>query len=54
MNIFTDLCKAGERAMKQGLEEGKSYLEIRDMKVAEIKKAAMEKMKLFGSQNAVK
>ena len=54
MNIFTDLCKAGERAMKKGLEEGKSYLEIRDMKVAEIKKAAMEKMRLFGSENRVK
>lgn len=54
MNIFTDLCKAGERAMQQGLAEGKSYLEIRDMKVAEIKKAAMEKMKLFGSANSVK
>lgn len=54
MNIFTDLCKAGERAMQQGLAEGKSYLEIRDMKVAEIKKAAMEKMRLFGSENTAK
>ena len=49
MNIFTDLCKAGETAMQQGLAEGKSYLEIRNMKVEAIKKAAMEKMKLFGS-----
>ena len=54
MNIFTDLCNAGERAMRQGLEEGKSYLEIRDMKVAEIKKATMEKMMLFGSAHTVK
>lgn len=54
INIFTDLCNAGERAMQQGLKEGKSYLEIRNMKVAEIKKAAMEKMKLFGSANSVK
>ena len=54
INIFTDLCKAGEEAMKKGLEEAKSYLAIRDMKVAEIKKAAMAKMRLFGSVNAVK
>ncbi|MBR2023132.1 MAG: class II fructose-bisphosphate aldolase [Clostridia bacterium] len=51
MNIFTDLCKAGEVAMQQGLAEGKGYLEIRNMKVEAIKKEAMEKMKLFGSVN---
>jgi fructose-bisphosphate aldolase class II len=48
MNIFTDLCNAGEKAMKQGLEEGKSYLEIRNMKVEEIKNAVKKKMELFG------
>ncbi len=54
MNIFTDLCKAGERAMERGLAEGKSYLEIRAMKVEEIKNAVKEKITLFGSVNAVK
>ena len=49
MNIFTDLCNAGERAMKAGLEAGEAYLQIRNRKVEEIKKATMEKMRLFGS-----
>ncbi len=51
VNIFTDLCLAGERAMKSGLADGLSYLEIRDKKVLEIKKTVMEKIKLFGSEN---
>lgn len=54
VNIFTDLCKAGERAMKRGLEEGKAYLDIRNMKVEEIKNAVKEKIALFGSANTVK
>ena len=54
VNIFTDLCKAGERAMQKGLAEGKSYLEIRNMKVAQIKEAVKEKIALFGSANTVK
>jgi len=49
VNIFTDLCNAGERGMKAGIEAGKPYLEIRNMKVEEIKKAVAEKMTLFGS-----
>ena len=49
VNIFTDLCNAGNRAMKQGLEEGKAYLDIRNMKVEEIKNAVKEKIALFGS-----
>ncbi len=49
MNIFTDLCNAGERAMKAGLEAGEKYLQIRNRKVEEIKQATMEKMRLFGS-----
>lgn len=48
VNIFTDLCNAGEKAMKEGLDAGKAYLEIRNMKVEEIKKAVMRKMELFG------
>lgn len=49
VNIFTDLCLAGNRAMAQGLAEGKAYLDIRNMKVEEIKQAVIEKMTLFGS-----
>lgn len=48
VNIFTDLCNAGEKAMKEGLDAGKAYLDIRNMKVEEIKKAVMRKMELFG------
>ena len=51
VNIFTDLCVAGENAMKQALSEGKSYLEIRNAKVQAIKEAAKRKMLLFGSNN---
>lgn len=49
MNIFTDLCNAGERAMQAGLAAGEKYLQIRNRKVEEIKQATMEKMRLFGS-----
>ena len=54
VNIFTDLCNAGNRAMKQGIDEGKAYLDIRNMKVEEIKNAVKEKIALFGSANSVK
>jgi len=49
VNIFTDLCLAGNRAMEKGLKEQLAYLEIRDRKVEEIKKAVIEKILLFGS-----
>lgn len=49
INIFTDLCLAGVRAMEKGVAEGKEYLEIRDMKVEAIKQTVMAKMELFGS-----
>jgi fructose-bisphosphate aldolase class II len=49
VNIFTDLCNAGNRAMKKGIDEGKAYLDIRNMKVEEIKNAVKEKISLFGS-----
>ena len=48
MNIFTDLCLAGSRAMKEASDAGIGYLEARNMKVAAIKAAAIEKMNLFG------
>ena len=51
VNIFTDLCLAGNRAMKDGIEKGLDYLSIRNLKVEYIKKAVMEKIKLFGSVN---
>ncbi len=49
VNIFTDLCLAGERAMKDGLEKGLGYLEIRNLKVEYIKETVKAKIKIFGS-----
>ena len=49
MNIFTDLCLAGRRAMEKGLADGLDYLSIRNLKVQEIKADVMKKMELFGS-----
>lgn len=49
VNIFTDLCLAGSAAMKEGLEKGLSYLDIRSLKVEKIRAEVMKKMKLFGS-----
>ena len=48
VNIFTDLCLAGNRAMEKGLAEGKAYLDIRNMKVEEMKKEVIKKMLVFG------
>lgn len=50
VNIFTDLCLAGSRAMKYCAENGISYLEARNKKVEEIKKVVAEKIRLFGSE----
>lgn len=49
MNIFTDICLAGERAMKDALEQGLGYLQTRNLKVQYMKETVMNKMKLFGS-----
>lgn len=49
VNIFTDLCLAGDRAMKKGIEDGIGYLETRKLKVEYIKEAVKTKMQLFGS-----
>lgn len=49
VNIFTDLCLAGARAMADGLEKGYDYLTIRNQKVEFIKKEVKGKMNLFGS-----
>ena len=49
VNIYTDLCLAGIRAMNEGLAEGISYLDIRNKKVDFIKEEVKKKMILFGS-----
>lgn len=51
VNIFTDLCLAGNNAMAEGLEKNLPYLSIRDLKVKKIKEAIIQKIKLFGSEN---
>lgn len=51
VNIFTDLCVAGINAMKDANSKGLDYLKARNLKVEYIKKAIIEKIKLFGSQN---
>lgn len=48
VNIFTDLCLAGNRAMQQGLEEGLAYLDIRNRKVALMCEEVKKKMLVFG------
>lgn len=47
INIFTDLCVAGENGMKDA--EGLGYLHIREKKIEYIRNAVMKKMILFGS-----
>lgn len=44
INIFTDLCLAGDAAMKENL----GYLETRNKRVEMIKQTAKRKMQLFG------
>ncbi len=49
VNIFTDLCVAGIEGADEGIKQGLSYLDIRNLKVEKMKQAAMRKMTLFGS-----
>jgi fructose-bisphosphate aldolase class II len=51
MNIFTDLCLAGNRAMEDGLAANEAYLDIRNRKVSYIKEVVKNKIRLFGSEN---
>ena len=51
VNIFTDLCLAGDRATADGRAKGLGYLETRNLKVAYIKEEVKKKMILFGSVN---
>ncbi|PWM75083.1 MAG: ketose-bisphosphate aldolase [Bacillota bacterium] len=48
VNVFTDLCLAGEAAMREGTEKNLGYLETRNLKVAAIKEAVKTKIRLFG------
>lgn len=50
VNIFTDLCVAGQRAMAEAAARGLDYLGIRNAKVEAIKEAVKTKILLFGSQ----
>ncbi len=49
INIFTDLCLAGNEAMKKGVEMGMDYLSIRNLKVEQIKETVRAKIAVFGS-----
>lgn len=49
VNIFTDLCVAGTKAMDSGVRSAMGYLEIRNSKVAAIRQAVKSKIELFGS-----
>ena len=51
VNIFTDMCLAGDKAMKEGEEKGLGYLATRNLKVQYIKEVVKEKIRLFGSVN---
>lgn len=51
VNIFTDLCLAGNKGMAQGIKDELEYLEIRNLKVKYIKEAVKQKIKLFGCEN---
>jgi fructose-bisphosphate aldolase class II len=56
VNIFTDLCVAADRAIAENLGDKSGfneYLTRRKIKVEAMKKAAMEKMILFGSNGRV-
>jgi len=51
INIYTDLCIAGCKAMEEGIAAGKHYMEIRNLRVEAIKQVVKRKMELFGSVN---
>ena len=49
VNIHTDLCLAGVRAVGEALEQGMNYLDMRNHKVDLVEQAVAEKIRLFGS-----
>ena len=48
VNIFTDICTAGEDAMRACMNENMFYLDARDKKVEAMKAVVKRKMELFG------
>ena len=48
VNIFTDLCIAGNAALKAGLEADEPYFKIRNRAVEAVKACVLNKMQLFG------
>ena len=54
VNIYTDLCNAGLKAMQEGVAAGQNYNDIRTKRVEYIKNVTKEKMILFGCAGAVK
>lgn len=48
VNIFTDMCLAGNAAMKAGLAAEEQYYEIRNRAMAAVKECVINKMRLFG------
>lgn len=51
VNIFTDLCLAGEKSIKESVLLNNGYLKMRNEKVSAMKEAVKVKIKLFGSEN---
>ncbi|MBQ3847765.1 MAG: class II fructose-bisphosphate aldolase [Clostridia bacterium] len=49
INIFTDLANAGEAAMKEGIEKGLSYMDIRSLRKQRLQETVRHKLELFGS-----
>ena len=45
---FSGMRRSGNRAMKEGLDEGLSYLEIRNRKVEAIRAEVKRKLAVFG------
>ena len=50
VNIYTDMCIAGQESVKNSLQSGLNYLEMRSKKVEAIKGVVKNKIRLFGSQ----
>lgn len=53
VNIFTDICLAGQAAMQEGLERELNYIKTRNLKVERMKAAVVKKIELFGSAGKV-
>ena len=51
VNIYTDLCLAGNRGALEGLQQNLSYLDVRNKKVDFIRQEVIKKMLVFGCQD---